>query len=271
MQHKVNHTVNTRRDVGLRCSTAPLRLLLLGASLWWSLIPLPLAGLELNELIYVTESSASFNYVADGKLQGPAVELLLAATQRAGSPVRRDAIRVLPWARGFRTAKRGPRRVLFSTLRTPERDAHFQWVGPIGYESDVLIGLKARQFSVETPAQLQGFTIGAVKDDVGQEILRSVGIKPSHIVVTSHVDSLGRMLNAGRIDLWAFGEGGWRYTLLKSDIDPAQFEVVYRFAPREYYFAVSLDVSAQLVQQLQTAVDAILKEQGPLPLDVHTP
>ena len=29
---------------------------------------------ELNELTYITESSASFNYIRDGKLQGPAVD-----------------------------------------------------------------------------------------------------------------------------------------------------------------------------------------------------
>lgn len=213
---------------------------------------------ELNELTYITESSASYNYVRDGELQGPAVDLLLAALASAGSPIEREAILVQPWNRGFRNALEGPNTVLFSTIRTPQRETVFQWVGPIASESDVLIALKARQIKISKPDDLKKYITGAVEGDVGEEILHSVGVPLQSMALISHSKSLGKMLNAGRIDLWIFGEAGWRETLISSDIDPAKFEIIYRFPSKHYYFALSQDIDKQLVNQFQQAINIAL-------------
>lgn len=215
-------------------------------------------ALELNELVYITESSASFNYVRHGRLQGPAVELLLAATAHAGSPVKRKDIQVQPWARAYRNARQGPNTVLFSTIRTPEREEIFKWVGPIGSERDVLIGLRSRHFEISSPNELKLYKTGAVRDDVGEEILLELGVSPKNIVLTSHVNNLAKMLSASRIDLWMFGEEGWRETLKTLGIESSMFEVVYRFERKEYYFALSPDVDASLAQQLQESVEYVL-------------
>ncbi|WP_339725666.1 ABC transporter substrate-binding protein [uncultured Paraglaciecola sp.] len=215
-------------------------------------------AVEFNELTFITESSASFNYIRDGKLQGPAVELLLAASNHVGSPIKLENILVQPWARGFKNAQQGPNTVLFSTIRTPERESGFQWVGPIASESDVLIALKARQLRISKPEDMKAFITGAVRGDVGEDILIEEGVPLQKIALLSHSTNLGMMLNAGRIDLWIFGEDGWRETLVSSGIDPANFEVVYRFAPKRYYFALSSDIDQQLVEKFQQAVDSVL-------------
>ena len=215
-------------------------------------------AVELNELTYITESSASFNYIRDGKLQGPAVDLLLAASASIGSPIKRENILIQPWARGFRNAKKGPNTVLFSTIRTPEREGNFQWVGPIASESDVLIALKARQITISKPEDMMAYITGAVRGDVGEEILQEVGVPLQSTVLLSHSTSLSMMLSAGRIDLWIFGEDGWRETIVSSDLDPANFEIIYRFPPKRYYFALSSDIEQQLVEKFQQAVDKVL-------------
>jgi polar amino acid transport system substrate-binding protein len=212
---------------------------------------------ELNELTYITESSASFNYIRDGKLQGPAVDLLLAASLSAGSPVKRENLLVQPWARGFSNAQKGPNTVLFSTIRTPERENDFQWVGPIASESDVLIALKIRKLTISKPEDMMGYITGAVRDDVGEEILQEVGVPLDRITLLSHSTNLGLMLSAGRIDLWIFGEDGWRETLTSSDLDPADFEIIYRFPSKHYYFALSSDIEQQLVEKFQQAIDKV--------------
>jgi polar amino acid transport system substrate-binding protein len=214
---------------------------------------------ELNELTYITESSASFNYIRDGKLQGPAVDLLLAASLNAGSPVKRENILVQPWPRGFSNAQKGPNTVLFSTIRTPERENAFQWVGPIASESDVLIALKMRKITITKPQDMMGYITGAVRDDVGEEILQEVGVPLDRITLLSHSTNLGLMLSAGRIDLWIFGEDGWRETLTSLGIDPADFEIIYRFPPKHYYFALSSDIEQQLVKKFQQAIDKVFK------------
>jgi polar amino acid transport system substrate-binding protein len=222
----------------------------------------PVFALELNQLTFITENSASYNYVRNGKLQGPAVELLLAASADAGSPVMRDAILVLPWARAYRNAQERPNTVLFSTIRTPQREENFQWVGPIAAESDVLVALKSRDIELNNQEQIKNYLTGAVEGDVGEEILRGLRIPEQKIALVSNSKSLGKMLDVGRIDLWIFGEDGWQETLISSGIDPDKFEVIYRFPPKHYYFALSQDIEQKLVNKFQKAIDVVLKSKN---------
>lgn len=218
------------------------------------------AAVELNQLTFITESPASYNYIRDGKLQGPAVELLLGASASIGSPVKRDDILILPWARGYRNAQQGPNSVLFSTIRTPQRENSFQWVGPIASESDVLIALKERHITITNPIDMKNYITGAVRGDVGEEILNDLGVPMQSIASLSQVSSLAKMLKAERIDLWIFGDDGWREALVSNDIDPTDFEVIYRFTAKKYYYALSLDIDPQLVQTFQQAINSKLEQ-----------
>jgi len=218
------------------------------------------SSLELNELTYITESHASFNYVRNGQLEGLAVEVLLSASADLGSPVQRDEILVQPWARAFKNALRGPKTVLFSTIRTPEREDKFQWVGPFASESDVVIALKARQIKITDSTKLKSYITGAVRGDVGVEILHEIKVPSDNIVLLPHPTSMGGMLTAGRIDVWVFGEFAWSETLKSAGLNPALFEVVFRFPPKHYYFALSKDINPMLVQSFQWAIDQTLEK-----------
>ncbi|NMH59508.1 substrate-binding periplasmic protein [Alteromonas ponticola] len=215
---------------------------------------------ELNELTYITENNASFNYVRNGHLQGFAVELLLSASADLGSPVHRDEILVQPWARAFKNALQGPNTVLFSTIRTSEREDKFQWVGPFASESDVVIALKARQIKITDSAKLKSYIAGAVRGDVGEEILHEIKIPSGNIVLLPHSTNMGAMLTAGRIDIWIFGEFAWRETLKSAGFNPSLFEIVFRFPPKHYYFALSRDINPMLVQSFQSAIDQTLEK-----------
>lgn len=218
------------------------------------------ASLELNELTYITENNASFNYVQDGQLQGFAVEVLLSASADLGSPVQRDEILVQPWARAYKNALRGPNTVLFSTIRTPEREDKFQWVGPFASESDVVIALKARQIKITDSAKLKGYIAGAVRDDVGEEILHQLKVPSENIVLLPHPTSMGAMLTADRIDVWVFGEFAWSQAVKSAGLNPSLFEVVFRFPPKHFYFALNRDIDPLLVQSFQSAIDRTLEK-----------
>ena len=218
------------------------------------------SSLELNKLTYITENNASFNYIRNDQLQGFAVELLLSASADLDSPVKRDEILVQPWARAFKNALRGPKTVLFSTIRTPEREDKFQWVGPIATESDVVIALKARQIKITDSANLKRYIVGAVRGDVGEEILHEINVPSDQIVLLPSPTSMGTMLTAKRIDAWIFGEFAWRETLMSAGLNPSLFEIVFRFPPKHYYFALSTDIDPMLVQSFQLAIEKTLEK-----------
>lgn len=217
--------------------------------------------LPLNQLRYITEHSPPYNFVENGELQGPAVDLLLAATAKAGSPLNKRDILVQPWARGYRNALEGPNTVLFNTIRTESRESLFKWAGPTGTERYVIIAPRKSQLGINTPGELGQYRIGAIRDDAGEQYLHELGIPRRAITLANNVNNLGKMLKAGRIDMWAFGEDGWQQALKESGIDAKNYEVVFVLKTNDYYFAFSLDVSDEIVATMQRGIDKVMESR----------
>ncbi len=218
----------------------------------------PLAKSQtLSDLQYITENYPPFNYEEQGVLKGEAVELLIAATALAGSPVNARDISLQPWARAFHNALEGPNRVLFSTTRTPEREALFKWAGPIGNNHIVLIGKKSRNIKLNSLQELDHFRVGAVRDDVGELFLRDLRLEKTIITLGVQPESIAKMLQSGRVDLWAYGESSALKLLKQIGAKASDYEVVYVLQSMELYYAFSADVDDALVKQLQDSIDTI--------------
>jgi len=67
----------------------------------------------------------------EGKIAGVATDRLVAALKRADIPYR---ISVYPWLRAYDMALKDPFTCVYSTNRTPEREALFSWVGPLAQD-----------------------------------------------------------------------------------------------------------------------------------------
>jgi len=107
------------------------------------------------DLTYITEQYPPFNYEEHDQLQGIAVELLDAVTATMGDRLTEDKIRLMPWTDGYQTTLNQTDTVLFSTVRLPEREASFKWVGPIYTEQKVLFASRDRTMSINRPEDLR--------------------------------------------------------------------------------------------------------------------
>lgn len=220
---------------------------------------------QLNQLEFLTEDYPPYNYLdASGELRGIAVEMLLAATALAGSPVRREDIKLRPWARAYHETLTGPNRVLFATTRTPIREALFKWAGPISRDHAVLLARKASGIVFNGFESLMPYTFGAVRDDASEYFVRDLQLPGLKLILGNSTESMAKMLASGRIDLWACDEhGGWQI-LAAIGANTQDFIQVATLQPRALYFAFSHDVDERLVQQLQLALDTLSsKSQAP--------
>ncbi len=91
----------------------------LGVLLLGSCMPVLAAELRL-----FTEEYRPLSYSEKGKLTGMAVEVVEQLVEQTGQATH---IELLPWARGYHLAQREANVGLFSMVRTPEREALFQW------------------------------------------------------------------------------------------------------------------------------------------------
>ncbi|VEB41827.1 Uncharacterised protein [Chromobacterium violaceum] len=79
------------------------------------------------DLLALTETLPPLSYEEDGARKGFANELLQMMLRDSGL---RAAVEIKPWSRALREAQQTPNTLLYLTVRTPEREAWFKWVGP---------------------------------------------------------------------------------------------------------------------------------------------
>ncbi|MGD8344854.1 MAG: transporter substrate-binding domain-containing protein, partial [Desulfobacterales bacterium] len=98
------------------------KLLLLAASM------LLLTGQSVRsaDLTILTENLPPLNYVDDGVLVGPSVEIVREIQRRVGSE---EEIQVYPWARAYKMALENENVILFGMTYTKVRHDKFKWVG----------------------------------------------------------------------------------------------------------------------------------------------
>ena len=217
---------------------------------------------DLKKLTYLTEDFPPYNFQVDGVPQGISVDLLVKALKQAHAGVERRDIHVWPWARSYQMLLHEPDIVLFSTYLTQHRKPLFKWVGPITESHVVLLAKKSAHIVIHSPKDIRHYTIGVIRSDVGEQLVKSLGVPSSHIVATADGANVARMLASGRVDLWAYDQLVALWFLKKAGFDTSRYEPVYVLHRGDLYYAVSKSTSDKLVDALQRAVDRVKNEDG---------
>jgi len=218
----------------------------------------PRIGLE--HLNYLTEEWAPFNY-RENEVTGISVEILEAVFRHLGVNRSREEVRIVPLAEGFEAARNETGTVLFSIVRTPEREPQFKWAGPFTRAGFVLFAPRSRNITISAPEDLNRYRIGAVQDSIENDLLISQGVSRSDLVSGKTPADLLQMLEEGSIDLWATGDLAGRHQMKQTAKDPDGYEVVYSLSENDFYFIFSRDVPDTLVRAFQHALEAVREEE----------
>jgi polar amino acid transport system substrate-binding protein len=201
----------------------------------------------------VTEESPPYDMMVDGHIAGVSTEKVVEVMKRAGQPYTLD---LLPWARAYQMALSQPDTCVFSTTRTPQREALFQWIGPIAYNTWMFYGLAERHFHLAQLDDARSLRIGTYNADARDTFLRSKGFEVDAV----NSDELNpRKLLAGRIDLWATGPYE-AHTLLVTNAWTDRIVPVLTFQRVELYLACNPQVPGVVVDRLDRALTAIGKD-----------
>lgn len=220
-------------------------------------VPARVVADPIGDLVFLTENYAPFNFSKDGKVQGTSVELLLKIFEQAGSSMTVENIKVLPWARGYGLAQNKENTVLFSTTRTETREDMFKWVGPIEPTRISVIAKKKRNIKINSFDDLSAYKIGAVREDIGELLLKKIGVPISKIQQINSSKNAAKMLIADRIDIWAYEKSVAFWNLSAEGQSLDDFESVFVLEESELYFAINKDTDDELVAKLQSALDAV--------------
>lgn len=213
---------------------------------------------DLGKLKFITEEYPPYNYEENDRVKGLAVDLLEQAFLIEGDvSFSRENIDMLPWARGFETTLQTPNTVLFSTTRTESRESLFHWAGPISKDRVVLLARKSSGITLDNIDSINemDLRIAVIHEDIGAHRLQELGVDSSRFITAMTNVSALSMLNAERVDLWAYSENVAFELMDSHGFNKAEFESVYTLIEADLYFAINLETDIALVNQLQQAID----------------
>jgi polar amino acid transport system substrate-binding protein len=113
---------------------------------------------EAEPLRFVTESFAPFNYVANGAVAGPGVEVAAAICLKLSIEC---SFVSLPLRRALDQVETGQADAMFSLARTPEREATMRLTRPYIRTGYAFFTLKDKNYSAANLRDLAGFTVAA--------------------------------------------------------------------------------------------------------------
>ena len=218
------------------------------------------AALSAAQLLLYTEEYRPLSYSEKGVLSGMTVEVVELLIQRTGQPAH---IELVPWTRGYRQAQREANVGLFPTVRTPQRERNFQWIGPIAagqtnFYSRVGAGLRIRNLAdVE---RLDG-VLAVPKLWYSYEVLREQGLKNLYGVPTPQ--HMIKMFKHGRVQLILANSLALDEMLAGQGMTRDQVEQQYTLMTNNTYIAFSLNTDAALVERWRQALNE-MKRDGSL-------
>jgi len=204
----------------------------------------------------LTENLPPLNYVKNGVLVGPSVEMVKEIQRRIGS---REKIEVYPWARGYQIALNEENVVLFGVSHTPPRENKFKWVGPLATKRDIFVAKKGSNLVINSLEDAKKVRrIGVLRDDTKEEYLEMHGF--SNLEPVSDERKNAQKLMLGRIDLWVFKKPGLKTVCELAGVDIDAVEEVFNLRETRVDIAFSLKTPDVVVEQWRTAFTGMLAD-----------
>jgi len=208
------------------------------------------------ELIILTENLPPLNYLKDGVLVGPSVEIVKEIQRRVGS---HEKIKVYPWARAYKMALKDENVVLFGTTYTKIRHDKFKWIGPLATKRDILVAKKGSGIKINSLEDAKKVKrIGTLRDDTREHLLKRLGF--TNLEPVSDEQKNAKKLVLGRIDLWTYKKPGLKTVCELAGVDYDEIEEVFHLRKIDLMIAFSKKTSDSIVQNWRNAFTEMLAD-----------
>lgn len=211
----------------------------------------------------LTESLPPLNYEHEGKITGFASELLDLTAAEAGIPLQKQ---LLPWVRAYDRATKSGDTVLYSLVRTPERESLFRWVGPIGPRRILFYKWADRSdIQLKSLDDARAYRIGTTLESAATKNLIKQGFVP--MPMDGAVSGLEQGVNdeqnmrkfiAKRFDLLVSLDWAAAYNAKNAGIDPADLvPALVLDDSLNYWYGLNLSVDPDVAKRLNAALQKL--------------
>lgn len=198
----------------------------------------------------VTEEFPPYNYTKNDVATGYATELVKLIISEVGDHI---SVQVLPWSRAMLLAGNEPNTLIFSMLRTENRENRYRWIGQIDNLS-IYLWQRHNDVAIKSKAPLD-IVYGAIRslDDNNASLLASrYSVDADKIVWVEKAEQLIGLLLKHRVDRIIMAENAWQK--VREEISQAELNQLQRYdlmVRRNLYIATGLQTSEEAAQRLR--------------------
>jgi len=217
---------------------------------------------NIPKLTMMTEYLEPYNFEKNGVVKGISVDILVLMLDKVGSTQNRDDIKIYPWMRAYTMVKEKNNTVLFSTVRTKQREKMFKWVGPIFNVKYNIYALKNKKIKISKFEDLKNYKIGTLRGDITEDLLvKYAGLQLSDLDrISSYLGNM-KKLSAERISLIAASKNTVMSMHNKAGLNYEDLEPVFILGNASTYYAFNKNTPDDLINLFQKAFDK-LKDEG---------
>lgn len=191
----------------------------------------------------VTHESKPFAWLdKSGKIQGLTVDIANRIFERANI---KKKWKLMPSKRAYRYAKSQSNTCIFPLQRNQEREADFQWVGPIMINRYAFYTLEGSALELNSLADLESLKVVTYLGSGLKEYLGGFGIR---VIETLQDDMAATMVSIGRAHVWAADVYSAPYQL---DTQKQKFDEKFIFFTSISAMACHLSMPKSLIADLQ--------------------
>lgn len=204
----------------------------------------------------LTESWPPYNYIDDfGDLTGSATLRVRKLLKTQGIP---HEIKLLPWKRAYQIALSQPNVLIYTLIRSPEREKLFHWFCPIAEpEAHYLYKLKGNnKVKVNSLQDARQYSVAVIENSFTYQRLKDLGFNDSQLDASAyHEVNVKKFLN-GRTDLIILTQPSMKIQFKKVGVPRSKLEVAWLVAEidkEKVCMGLSQGSSPHLIEQLAQA------------------
>ena len=227
-----------------------------------SIICLMPTFVQAEEILALTEEWPPYTYTEDGKIMGVGTDIVQATLDKADI---KASFKLYPWARSYKLASEGENILIYTIMKTAEREELFKWIGPILPPAEIfMFKLKTRDdIVIETLEDAKQYKIGVARNDSYHHLLLEKGFEDGKdLLVTSGEDISAKNLLKGRVDLILGVELPItvRMQALGSSFDELEKVLLFKKMETGLYMAFGQNTSDEVVERVRAAFEQVKAE-----------
>lgn len=206
--------------------------------------------------LIVSEQIVPYNYLENGKPAGISTEILQQVLKKLGIKWQTE---FLPWSMAYNMAVNQPNILLYSMLKTEDREALFHWVGPLFTDHMSVYKKKDRgDIHAKSVEDLKKYTVGAIRENYDSQYLLKKGFieKKNMVLVDSQEENIGNLGN-GKVDAISLTASQFHTQVKSLGFKETDFTSMFdlKDISNDIYMVFSLQTPKELVRQFQAALD----------------